>query len=379
MRAASPCMRSRELVRRHAWRTPLALGLFLLATLSKPQAVAMPLVLFFLDGRTWREPATQTVRRAIPWGLTIAAVLAITTVAQPADGVADRSPAWLRPVVAGDALSQYAWSLMAPLGLAIDYGRIPDVVLADPWSLIRAAGVAACLGAVACVPWLERWRLPIVLAIVPLLPVLGLVPFAFQGISTVADRYAYLSMLGPALGLGRVVSRSSRAGRGGLIVAIACLAACCLITQRQIRTWRSSTAVFEWALEVNPRSFVGRLGVAGELLRDTRHAEAIAQFDAAIALETSSRDLPKAYYGRALALHRSMALEAAGRDYRSALRIDGSNADVRNDYGILLAQQGLIAEAAAQFEAALTIRPGFTEAAENLRAARGGLANPRTN
>ena len=32
-----------------------------------------------------------------------------------------------------------------------------------------------------------------------LLPTLGFVPFRHQGISTVADRYAYLAMLGPAI------------------------------------------------------------------------------------------------------------------------------------------------------------------------------------
>ena len=362
--------------RQGSWRTALALGCFGLATLSKPQAVSVPLLLFLLDGRTWREPVSRTALRALPWALAVVVVLAVTAVAQPADGVAARAPIWLRPIVAGDALFHYALSLVVPLRLAIDYGRIPDVVLADPWSYGRAAVGVAGLVAVAGAPGLDRWRLPLALAIVPLLPVLGFLPFAFQGISTVADRYAYLAMVGPALAFGRLASRSARVGRWGLVVAVTCLAACCVMTHRQVQTWSSSAAVFSRAIEVNPRSFVARLGLAGEMLRAERYAEAIVHFDAAIAVDSQSRDLPKAYYGRALALHRSQNLQAAGRDYVRALNFDRGNADLRNDYGILLAQQGMAAEAAEQFEAAVRLRPEFTEAAQNLRAARAILAEP---
>jgi len=77
-----------------------------------------------------------------------------------------------------------------------------------------------------------------------LLPVLGLVPFVFQRISTVADRYAYLALLGPALALSwwltRCADSSSRRGsRLALVLTAVLLIACGLWSYRQAGFWRS--------------------------------------------------------------------------------------------------------------------------------------------
>ncbi len=75
---------------------------------------------------------------------------------------------------------------------------------------VGALGLAAWL-------WYQRTRVPWLVStagvfVAGLLPVLGLVPFAFQAYSTVADRYVYIAMLGPALALAWGWRSSSSAG-----------------------------------------------------------------------------------------------------------------------------------------------------------------------
>src|SRR5205807_2426410 len=60
----------------------------------------------------------------------------------------------------------------------------------------------------------------VLLFALPLLPVLGLRPFMFQYVSTVADHYLYLSMLGPALLAVWVIDRWPRALRPVLVLLL---------------------------------------------------------------------------------------------------------------------------------------------------------------
>lgn len=354
-----------------------ALGCYALAVLSKPQVIALPLAVLALDDRVGREPWRATARRYLPWGAVALAILAATMAAQPASGLADRPPFWLRPVVAGDALAHYAAAVAAPVGLAIDHGRMPRVVLDDPRSFLQAAAAGAGLAAVALVPLFRRARLATALWVIPLLPVLGFMPFVFQGISTVADRYAYLSLLGPAVAVGHAADAAGRTRAARRFVIAAGLLVCAILAARQVTTWRDSTTLFTRALEVNPASFIARRGLAGELARQGRHDEALAQLDGAIGLEARFAVPELSRYPRALSLHRLGRTAEAAPEYRRALDVEQDNPRLRNDYGILLAQTGHVADAAKQFRAAIRLEPGFAEALANLRSAEAILARPK--
>ncbi len=92
--------------------------------------------------------------------------------------------------------------------------------------------------------------------VIALLPVLGLTPFAYQALSTVADRYIYLPIFGVALvvawGLGWLHDAISRlpiraawlhktvtAGAIGLLLILA------IQTHRQTRLWHDSKSLFD--------------------------------------------------------------------------------------------------------------------------------------
>ena len=97
----------------------------------------------------------------------------------------------------------------------------------------------------------------------------GLVPFDYQQYSTVADRYAYLAMLGPGLLAAWAVSRPAVRGQGLAVGSISALLilALSLRTWQQTGYWQNDRTLFGHAVEVNPESWMGHENLAFGLLR----------------------------------------------------------------------------------------------------------------
>jgi tetratricopeptide (TPR) repeat protein len=92
-----------------------------------------------------------------------------------------------------------------------------------------------------------------------LLPSIGIVPFNFQRYSTVADRYLYIAMLGPALAaaffLARFGSRLVIVSTVGVLVVLACLSI------NQLSHWQDDWTLMNYTYEVNPRSLSASSGL----------------------------------------------------------------------------------------------------------------------
>src|SRR5262249_43554787 len=107
--------------------------------------------------------------------------------------------------------------------------------------------------------WYKRTRVSWLVAaagvlVAGLLPVLGLVPFAFQAYSTVADRYMYIAMLGPALALAWGLAQVRH--RWLVVGGVALLGVLAIRSVWQAYYWHDTVALFEHELAVHPRSFI---------------------------------------------------------------------------------------------------------------------------
>jgi hypothetical protein len=362
---------------RRSWADAAGLGCFVLAMLSKPQAVVVPLLLLILEPRPAGRSVLGTARGLWPWFLLAAAVSVIAKLQQPSDWSwtgAEVSPL-LRPIVAGDALAFYATKLLLPFGLCIEYGRTPAVVLDDPWLCLRAVVALALAAAPWCMPKLHGWRTPVAVSLAGLLPVLGLVPFTFQGFSTVADRYAYLPMLGPALGLAVAVERAATTRLRPILPWAVCLCMLLLgiVSARQASVWRNGATVNAHAIRTNPDTYGARLNLAITLAEQDRLVEAADLLRRAVEVKP---DFVKARYELASTLHKLGALSEAEVHYEAAIRLRPQWSYVHNDLGILLAQQGRLEEAVARFRAAVALRPDLPAQQLNLRRAEQLLSSP---
>lgn len=264
-----------------AVRYAFASSAFVLALFSKMNAVVIPL--FVALACVWSPLASPRWKRGlVPWLGASLVFAVITKNTQPLRSLTVIEPLWTRPLIAGDALAFYLRKLVWPVDLAPDYGRTPTYVLKSAWGYVAwIVPAALAAGLWRAKTWQPRSWIVAGLFVAGFLPLLGFVPFPFQWMSTVADRYAYSSMLGPALAVAWWLDE--RPSRAAWIVALIALALLAFTSERQTRMWRDDRTCFEHTVEVNPASFVsyGYLGViyAGE----GRTREAIDAYERALA------------------------------------------------------------------------------------------------
>jgi hypothetical protein len=292
----------------------------------------------------------------IPWFLLAAAEVVMTSHAQPAAELA-RSlvPLWARPLVASDALGFYLGKLFWPLppwGLCADYGRAPNFLFAAGtlyWSWLISAALVALL-------WgfkkLRVYLIPCLLLAIGVLPTLGLIPFNFQVVSTVSDRYLYLGMMGPALALGLFSLRGNVAIRGSVTAVL--VIAWAIVSVIQLPCWASGEVFFTSILARNPTSWKSRHNYACTLDAQGKLPEALKEFNEAIRLRPSNAE---AYNDAALTLLKLGRRQDAIQFFQQSLQVRATAGAARNLAAALL-MNGNPAEAAKVYRLAMQIDPG---------------------
>jgi hypothetical protein len=287
----------------------------ILAMLAKPTAVVVPAVALVLDLAVNHRPWRKAVRSILPWVVLVVPCVVWTKLFQ--HGAAAPSPLWSRPFIAGDAFTFYLGKLVFPFNLGIDYGHNPPAVLANALSYVIWVIPAGLL----VLAWLIRRSWPllaagVVIFLVALLPNSGLVPFDYQKISTTADRYVYLSMMGPALAVAVLLAR--RWTRVLVTLAVVVLVGWAALSEVQIQTWRNGGTLFRHAIEVNPGSWMARINL-GNIVTDRSPDEGIRLCREALELHPDS---PIAYNNLGSALMMKGDRAAAVEAFAAAHRLD---------------------------------------------------------
>ena len=400
------------------------------AMLTMPTAVVLPLVAAIIGVLAMARPWRQVARELWPWLLLVLPVVLVTKNSQP-DSLQGFLPTLgQRFLVAGDAITFYLGKLLWPINLGPDYGRTPELVLSQVPRIYFTGLLPYLLAALL----LWRCRNPRLWAAVGvplavLAPVLGLLSFSFQDMSTVADRYCYLAMVGPALVVARLLERAPR--RLAVTTACVILTALAVLSMAQTRHWRDSMTFNAHTLAINPRSWMAFHNLGLWYLDHNQLDQAIAQYEKALVLKPNSfkaynnlgmiydrlgdkeraiaaykqalvikpnyplvcnnlaviykglkrYDEAIVYYQRALALDPEFAEvyanlgnlyrllgkpEAAADNYRRALTLRPHNADLANDLGLLYAEEEKFTEAIACYRQAVAARPRFAEAYANM-------------
>jgi tetratricopeptide (TPR) repeat protein len=360
-------------------RTAYVLGVFCfaLAILSKPSAMVVPAILLVIDCFCERRSFRSAVTSLLPWfGLSIIAAISAKCV-QPAIGI-ESVPLWARPLIVGDSLSFYLYKLLLPVSLGIDYGRRPQVVMHQPWLYVAWFIPLA----IATVLWRWRKSRPMLLAaacifVIALSPTLGWTRFLFQYYSTVADHYLYVAMLGPALALGWLLTRTR--ARAAYVLCGVLLIASAVLTWKQTETWKSDEALFTQAIAVNPKSFAGynNLGHAYlSRMSDPREQPDLLALAARAFHDSiqSNPDYPAAHQNLALVLILHGEVDRAIDEIKTSLRLHaGLPKEIRGEFykGYLnlarqLIRRGREREAVEAYQEYLKYAPEDVEAKKEL-------------
>ncbi len=390
---------------------------FVLALLSKPQAASLPVVAAVLwwaqrwagwggAARAPENTAPQpegTTPRALPgsargsrwkWSVLagwVALALIVTAMTRAAQPPRVSSSFSSRLATAADALGFYVAKTVWPWPLGPDYARSPTVAATDHWQFALWLVAVVVVGMVTArrggVPW---WPAAAVF-FAALLPTLGLVPFSYQRFSTVADRYAYFALAGPAwwLALWLSTGPGPRLARAAQAVILLWAPLCAW----QTSCWAHDESLFRQALVAAPTSSLAHNGL-GNLLaargqwddarshyqraaegqppstaawvnlaaletRTNRPEAAIAALERAIALEPTYL---KAHYRRA------ELLLATGRDdeavlaYRRLCEQAPGELPARLALAAALMRAGRLVESIAEARAVVAAAPDWSEA-----------------
>lgn len=232
--------------------------LYLLALFGKPWAAAIPVMAAVIDLCFLRQPIVSILKRVTPWILIAIGMILITQQVQPT-AHSITLPLIKRPYIASDAIIFYLQKIIVPYPLMIDYGHQPIAVLKQTSSpeLLGAIGLASVGIVLLLLAVSRQWTLLGIVALffAALLPNLGLMPFAFQRYSTVADRYGAPSLIAPALAWAFLAQWLHRPGLKALLaVPIAVFA---VMSFFQTQVWRGNETLFAHTIKHNPTSPAG--------------------------------------------------------------------------------------------------------------------------
>ena len=385
------------------WRFALSLLLFVLATVSKPSVVMLPVVLalcvWWRRGRIqWRDVAALT-----PFAL-VSALVSVWTILEQKFHAGAIGAEWAqtwpeRLIIAGRAIWFYLGKLIWPQPLIFIYPR---------WEInsSRLTAYLPLLGALAglLALWLIRakWSRPVFFAaayyVVSLFPVLGFFSVFFFRYSFVSDHFQYLASMGPlALAGAAITEGCSRlavtrrpsalvmAGRhsavattlhaftlvwkSSLLPVIFCglfLLGLAVLTWQQTAVYHDLISLYTRTLAKNPGCWMAHYNL-GIVLRDRGETDqAISHYRQAIALSPSYAE---AHYNLGRLLSEKGEVNDAIAHYEAALAINPADAETHNNLGVTLFQSGRVDDAIAHYQKALAIRPDYAEASCNLATA----------
>jgi Flp pilus assembly protein TadD len=339
----------------------LSSALVIAATLCKPAAMVLPLAALVIDrvalATTWR----RSLATAAAWTVCVLPIALITHSVQKIhpEGA---SLVWQRPFVAGDALAFYLSKTVMPVDLGVEYGRTPHSILSQG----QTYAVWAIPAGLLLLAFMRRRRHAIawlgsLLFVTFSLPTLGLVPFAFQAHSTVADRYAYL----PMLGIGLIVADLVAAVRSNIALRVAGAVIVLLAIRAfdQTSYWVDNVSFLRHTIEVNPDVAFAQNNLGNILFKEKRFDAAIAHYEKALELEP---DHMLAQNNLGLALLQEGRVSESEPHFRRAVELDPRYFKAYESLGRVYLQTNRVPEAIASLKAALAMHPSDAKAFNDL-------------
>lgn len=342
----------------------LVITFFALGLMAKPMLVTVPFVLLLLDHwplerlppLTNRRQLVALISEKIPLFILSAISCVLTYQAQRIDAVISLEQLPF-PTRLGNALVSYATYLIKtfwPVDLAIFY-PLPEEL--NRVHVMLAAVLLLGISVLVVRNFNSRRYLAIgwFWFLGTLVPVIGLLQVGEQAL---ADRYTYIPLIGifVAIAFGvRDFSGFLGAKKSFLPIAtVAALAACLLITHKQIRYWRDSESLFRHALAATKNNAKAHQILGFALAGKGQQDDAVREFQ--IALQLAPK-LHGAHNDLGVILQSRGQTNEALAHYQAAVRLRPQNATFQVNLGLLLDRMGRSAEAATCFTEAVRLEP----------------------
>jgi tetratricopeptide (TPR) repeat protein len=301
-------------------------GLFILSLLSKPAAVIFPLVLLAIDYYFGKLRSARNWLEKIPFLALSVGMGILTLVAQKHQGAVSDAvifPLMSRFFFGFYGIMMYLVKSILPINLCTFY-PFPAVNEPLPIAYYISPLVGAALLAILIFTFRKNKLISfaILFYLVNLALVLQFLPV---GSAVIADRYAYLPVIGVFMVPAFFFQKAADKNQGkptalwvGLLVVIALILS--VLTYRQAMTWQSSASLWDRAIKIAPssRAYTNR----GLLFKQEKnYDQALEMYNKAIAMNKVEKE---ALINRGNIYFDRQDFERAISDYNACLAIDST-------------------------------------------------------
>jgi tetratricopeptide (TPR) repeat protein len=350
---------------------------FVLALMSKPMVVTLPVVMILLDYWPLNRFESQKgktnlmlwqLKEKIPF-FVLSAVIVIFTFFNPhkPDTSLQAFPLSSRLANAPIAFVIYLEKTFWPHDLAAFYpfsNQIPA------WQVIWAS-LTTFLITTAVI--LMAKRLPYLFMgwmwfAITIAPVIGIIQISLMTPYSMADRYHYLTSIGIAVMLAWGISTLFKAEelRKKILfpTAIAILVVLAILTWQQCGFWKNSIELWNHALKVTKNNFLAHSNYASALYEEGYIEEALNHYNKAINLKPDNED-GSIYNSRGAIYSLKNQYQLAMNDYNKAIDLNAACYGAYNNRGIVHVHLGQYKLAIDDFNKATYLKPDFAEPYSN--------------
>src|SRR6266700_3118581 len=369
------------------WKSPiksallfsLSLVCFVLATLTKPSVVMLPIVLALC---VWWRRGRIGWKDGVPLApfLLISALASAWAIWEQKFHASAVGPEWAqtwpeRLIMAGRAIWFYLGKLVWPHPLIFIYPR---------WEIHSWQWMAYLPLLAATLGLIVLWALPgkagralfftAAYYVVSLFPVLGFFSVYFFRYSFVSDHFQNLASMGPLALAGATISESFRrltvaVSPGRVTVFLRLGLGSILLFLLTTLTWQQTTAyhdlvtLYTRTLAKNPGCWMAHYNLGIALHDNGETDQAITHYRRAIELWPGYAE---AHYNLGRLLAEKGEFNDAINHYEATIAINPADAEAHNNLGATLFQAGRVDDAIAHYQEALAVRPDYAEASCNL-------------
>jgi Flp pilus assembly protein TadD len=358
--------------RNKQWTYIICLLMYVLALMSKPTSIMLPVLMLVLDywplGRWKKEAIEEKMLFFVVGGI----FAVITFVSQRRTAIA---------VVPGlqslngilltlcHNIIFYLYKIVWPANLSPYYPYPEPLGLSKP--MVLAGVIGTCILAHLLVTTL-RWTRGVLAGwlffFLAILPTMGVIRFS---IVIAANKFAYLPSTGllmiVVLLLGwfcRGVGKMIMVRRITAVIAVVILAGAeAVATRRHLAHWHSTAGLYEYMLALAPNAAPLHVGLGLALEKRGSRDEAISHYRRALELKS---DYAIAHNNLGNALLAEGELDEAIRHYRWVLQSSPDQPEAYNNLGFALAKKGRFEDAISYYKKALEIEPGYVTALKGI-------------
>jgi protein O-mannosyl-transferase len=273
----------------------MAFIFFILACLSKPNAITVPFIAFILDQTFTGKPASKSAAQLAPW-LAVCVAFAISTkVLMPEPVKTGFVSLMLRPFIAVDTTFFYFKKIIWPDVFYHDYGRKIGYLTQYLLNCLLPVLYAGFFCIICIIKNRKIWIWLFMIFLVCIAPNSGLVPFVFQEISTVADRYAYMAVFPFSIAVYLLLKNADKK-----ILAMASVFIFFLFVKSsaQCLVWQDNFSLNNYTLRYNDKSYAANVNLGLAFAGKGRFADAVEYYKKCLEIDPSN-DL--AYYDLGIA------------------------------------------------------------------------------